>query len=68
MSPVLARFLERLPAEQARGFSAEQLSSIELHFGMRYRKSHAIDWRQRIRLPFIRGYIILLAGRDHKVT
>jgi hypothetical protein len=35
---------------------------------MRYRKSHAIDWRQRIRLPFIRGYIILLAGRDHKVT
>jgi hypothetical protein len=68
MSPVLTRFLERLPAEQAVTFSADQLSSIELHFGMRYRKSHAIDWRQRIRLPFLRCYIVLLAGRDERVT
>jgi hypothetical protein len=68
MSPVLARFLARLPAADAATFSPAQLSAIELHFGMRYRKSHGIDWRKHIRLPFLRGYVELLAGRDERIT
>jgi hypothetical protein len=33
---------------------------------MRHRVRHAIDWRRHIRLPFLSGYVILLAGRDNR--
>ena len=63
-SPDMERFLNRLPRALAARFDAEQLAAVELHFGMRSRSFHAIDWRRRLRLPFLRGYVVLLAGRD----
>lgn len=65
-SPVLARFLARLPDDLAASFSDEQLAAIELHFAMRYRVDHAINWRFRCRLPGLRSYVVILAGRDHR--
>jgi hypothetical protein len=58
----MQRFLARLPQKLAARFDAEQLAAVELHFGMRHRCEHAIDWR--VRLPFLRGYVVVLAGRD----
>jgi hypothetical protein len=65
-SPALARFLARLRPDLAASFSEEQLAAIELHFAMRYRVDHAINWRFRLRLPGLRSYIVVLAGRDHR--
>lgn len=47
-SPDMARFLARLRPELAASFSPEQLAAVELHFAMRGRVGHAIDWRKRI--------------------
>jgi hypothetical protein len=58
----MQRFLQRLPADLAARFDAEQLAAVELHFAMRNRPRHCIDWR--VRLPALRGYVVLLAGRD----
>jgi hypothetical protein len=55
-----------LPPDLARSFSPEQLAAVELHFGMRHRANHGIDWRKHFRLPFLSGYIVLLAGRDNR--
>ncbi|MCB5943207.1 hypothetical protein [Acidocella sp. KAb 2-4] len=66
-NPDMARFLARLPPELAASFSRAQLEAIELHFAMRSRVAHAIDWRRRIMLPGLRAYIVLLAGRERKV-
>ncbi|HVE22916.1 MAG TPA: hypothetical protein VNC39_13155 [Acidocella sp.] len=60
----LTSFLARLPATLAARFDAEQLEAVELHFGMRHRTRHAIDFRRRLRLPFLRCYVVLLAGRE----
>ena len=57
-----SKFLARLPAALAARFDAEQLVAVDLHFGMRHRTRHAIDIRRR--LPFLRCYVVLLAGRD----
>lgn len=67
-SPAVTRFLTRLDPDLAGSFSAEQLAAIDLHFGMRYRHHHLIDWRIRLPLPFSasgqRAYVVLLAGTD----
>jgi hypothetical protein len=60
------RFLQRLPLQLAESFTPEQLQAIELHFGMRYRVRHGIDWRTRIGLPFAKFYFVLLAGREQR--
>lgn len=60
----MQHFLTRLKPDLAARFDAEQLAAVELHFGMRHRIVHAIDWRRRVRLPFWRGYLVVLAGRD----
>ncbi len=65
-SPVLARFLARLPNDLAASFSADQLAAIELHFAMRYRVDHAINWRLRFGPARLRSYIVVLAGRDRR--
>jgi len=62
--PAIERFLARLPVELAASFSAAQLEAVELHFGMRYRVSHAVDWRHRVRVGFWRFYVVVLAGRE----
>ncbi len=62
----MSRFLARLPPDLAARFDQEQLAAIALHFAMRHSKSHAIDWRQRINLPFLRGYLVVLAGRERR--
>jgi hypothetical protein len=59
-------FLGRLPADLAASFSPAQLDAVALHFAMRHRPRHAIDWRHRVALPFARFYVILLAGREHR--
>lgn len=68
VSPAIARFLARLPPALAASFTQEQLAAIELHFAMRYRHGHRIDWRLRLRLPFLspqtRAYLVVLAGAD----
>jgi hypothetical protein len=61
-SPDIARFLERLPPKLAARFDDEQLAAVELHFGMRNRVRHAIDWRKRV----LGAYVVVLAGRDRK--
>ncbi len=60
----MQRFLQRMPPGLAAQFSAEQLAAVELHFAMRHRTRHMLDWRRRVRLPFLRLYVVLLAGRD----
>jgi hypothetical protein len=62
--PDIQRFLARLPATLAARFDDEQLAALDLHFGMRHRTDHSIDWRRRLRLPFLKAYIVILAGRD----
>lgn len=63
-SPVILQFLTRLNPELARSFSSEQLAAVEMHFGMRYQARHLVDWRTRIRLPFMKLYLVVLAGQD----
>jgi hypothetical protein len=65
-NPAITRFLVRLQPELAASFSREQLAAVEMHFGMRYRMDHLIDWRTRIRLPFLRLYLVILAGPDRR--
>jgi hypothetical protein len=63
----MQHFLRRLPAELAATFEPEQLAAIELHFAMRHRARHALDWRWRLRVPGLSGmrcYLVLLAGCD----
>ncbi len=60
----MSRFLNRLQPELAESFSREQLAALEMHFGMRYQPKHLIDWRRRIRLPFMSLYLVILAGDD----
>jgi hypothetical protein len=65
-SPAVARFLACLPDDLAASFSEEQLAAIELHFAMRYRMDHVINWRFRFGLGGLRSYIVVLAGRDRR--
>jgi hypothetical protein len=60
----IERFLGRLPADVAASFTPAQLAAIDLHFGMRHRARHAIDWRTRFGLPFLKFYFVVLAGRE----
>jgi hypothetical protein len=64
--PFLARFLARVPREVAASFSDALLAAIHRAFGMRYAMEHAIDIRRRLRLPWGRYYLVLLAGRDRR--
>jgi len=57
-------FLARLPPEVAGSFTPEQLAAIGLHFGMRHRVEHVIDWRAR----FLKFYFVVLAGRERRGT
>jgi hypothetical protein len=59
----MARFLERLSPSLAASFSAEQLAVIELHFSMRNRTAHIVDWRRQFGIGRLRGYVVVLAGR-----
>jgi hypothetical protein len=61
-SPDIQRFLKRLPAPVAASFTSEQLAAVELHFAMRNRKAHAVDWRGKV--PWVNCYLVVLAGRD----
>jgi len=63
-SSEISRFLARLPEAVAARFDAEQLAAVELHFGMRNRVRHAVDWRRRIKFGRLSGYVVILAGRD----
>lgn len=60
----MARFLARLEPALAASFTKAQLEAVELHFAMRSHVNHAIDWRRRFRLPGLRAYVVLLAGRE----
>ncbi len=62
----LEPFLQRLPLHLAKSFTPEQLAAIELHFSMRYKVNHAIDWRTRIGFPFIKIYLVFLAGVERR--
>jgi hypothetical protein len=64
--PDIDRFLARLPAATAASFSPEQLAAIKLHFTMRNRPRHTIDWRRK--LPWLNCYLVVLAGRDHHAS
>ena len=67
MSPTehfIARFLARIPGEIAKSFTQQQLQAIQRVFGMRYAMEHSVDIRRRLRLPWGRYYLVLLAGRD----
>ena len=61
----MARFVARLRPELAASFSPEQLAAVELHFAMRNRTNHAIDWRKRWGVGGWRAYLVVLAGREN---
>ncbi|WP_297492863.1 hypothetical protein [Acidocella sp.] len=63
-SPDIERFLNHLRPELAASFSVEQIAAVELHFAMRNRAGHTIDWRRRIGFGRLRGYLVVLAGRE----
>ncbi len=65
-NPAIGRFLARLTPDLAASFTPAQLAAIDLHFAMRHRVEHAIDWRRRLSLPFARFYVVLLAGREDR--
>lgn len=67
-SLAVQRFLARMPPDAAASFTKAQLDAIDLHFGMRHRVDHAINWRARIGLPFLKFYFVLLAGREQRAT
>jgi len=58
----IARFLAKLPAGLAARFDAEQLAAMELHFAMRARVAHGVNWRRRVRLGGWGWYVVVLAG------
>lgn len=60
----LARFLAALPPDLAASFSEPQLRAIALHFGMRHRLTHLIDWRRHVGVRHLRLYVVLLIGRE----
>lgn len=64
LSPDMARFVARLEPGLAASFSPDQLAAVELHFAMRNRVAHTLDWRQRLCLGASRFYVVLLAGRE----
>ncbi len=66
-APAIETFLARLPEGLAASFSAAQLEAVEMHFAMRHRQGHAIDWRRRVVVPFARIYVVVLAGREERV-
>lgn len=69
MSPsehFIARFLARVPREIGESFTCEQLHAVQRVFGMRYVTEHGVDIRRRVRLPWGRYYLVLLAGRDRR--
>ncbi|HQT65043.1 MAG TPA: hypothetical protein PLT25_02055 [Acidocella sp.] len=63
---VVAAFLARLEPGLAASFTPEQCAAIGLHFGMRYRAQHFINWRRRVCLPFVAFYFVVLAGKDDR--
>jgi hypothetical protein len=65
-NPAIGNFLARLAPDIAASFSPAQLAAVELHFAMRHRVDHGIDWRRRFKLPFARFYVVLLAGREER--
>lgn len=65
-SPAVRRFLASLPGDLAHSFTAAQINAIDLHFGMRYRVHHLIDWRGRFGFAGRRLYAVLLVGRDRQ--
>jgi hypothetical protein len=60
----MSRFLVRIGPALAASFTPEQLAAVELHFAMRNRTDHMIDWRKRIGVGGLRGYVVVLAGRE----
>ena len=66
-STALARFLGVLPRDLAGSFSEAQLAAIDLHFGMRYRTDHAVDFRRRIGFARLRAYVVVLIGRERRL-
>jgi len=65
-NPAITRFLARLSPDLAASFTPDQLAAIDLHFAMRHRVDHTIDWRRRIALPFLKFYLVILAGREER--
>lgn len=63
-SLAVIRFLETVPHDIAGSFTDAQLAAIDLHFGMRFRARHLIDWRGRFAIARLRLYAVLLIGRD----
>lgn len=67
-SPAVTRFLTMLSRDLASSFSDAQLRAIDLHFGMRHRSHHTIDWRWRAGFARLRLYVVILVGRDRNTT
>ncbi|MCF3948227.1 hypothetical protein AiwAL_14705 [Acidiphilium sp. AL] len=65
-SAAIARFLGTLPRDLAGSFTEAQLAAIDLHFAMRYRVGHAVDFRRRIGFARFRAYVVVLIGREHR--
>lgn len=60
------RFLARIRPDVAASFSPAQLDAVREAFGLRYAMDHAVDIRRRLRLPWGRYYVVLIAGRDRR--
>lgn len=66
-NPDMTWFLNRIGPELAASFSPAQLAALELHFAMRHRSGHAIDWRRRFGRGRMSAYVVVLAGKARAV-
>ncbi len=60
----IARFLEKLPADQQQSFSDEQLQAVKMAFGARSWGAHAVDFRGTFSFFRWRYYFVFLMGRN----
>jgi hypothetical protein len=66
--PFLRRFLERVPTEVARSFTAAQLEAVKMAFGARSWGDHALEFRRAIGAGRWRFYVVFLAGRARRTS
>lgn len=64
--PFIDTFFSRIPQEVAASFTPAQLDAVKLAFGTRVHGAHAIDMRLTVPLGRRWGYLVLLAGLEHR--
>lgn len=64
--PFFQNFFADIPPEMGNTFSDDQLNAVKQAFGARSWGSHPVDIRYSTPIPFLRFYLVLLAGRERR--